>query len=175
MENIAMAVSALCLLGVSPSSILPSLGTYVPPPHRCALVAEINGVSYVDDSKGTNVAATETALSSLPREKIVILGGRGKGEDYGQLKGALSANARQAILLGEAAAEIASSLEKNGYTNFKIVQNMEEAVEYAAEIALPGDMVLLSPACTSWDMYKNYGERGDHFAALVHRLEQRKS
>lgn len=170
MENVAMAMSALCLSGVSPSSVLPSLGTYVPPPHRCALVAEIGGISYVDDSKGTNVAASATALSSLPGRKVVILGGRGKGEDYGQLKSALIANARRAILMGEAAAEIADALEKNGYTNFQIVKDMEEAVKYAAEIALPGDMVLLSPACTSWDMYKNYGERGDHFASLVRRM-----
>lgn len=172
MENVAMAMAALHLLGIDPLSALSALGTYTPPPHRCALVAEIEGVSYVDDSKGTNVAATVTALASLPGKKIVILGGRGKGEDYGQLKVALQANARWAILIGEAAPEIANALKKNGYTDFSIVEGMEEAVKNAAERALPGDMVLLSPACTSWDMYKNYGERGDHFASLVRRRQE---
>lgn len=176
MENVAMAMSALYLLGIDPSSVLPALGAYVPPPHRCAFVAEIDGVSYVDDSKGTNVAATVTALASLPGKKVIILGGRGKGEDYGQLKDALQANARWAILMGEAASEIANDLKKNGYDDFSIAGGMEEAVENAASRALPGDMVLLSPACTSWDMYKNYGERGDHFASLVRgRQESRRS
>lgn len=170
MENVAMAMSAVNLLGIEPSSVLPALGTYVPPPHRCALVAEIGGISYVDDSKGTNVAATVTALASLPRKKIVILGGRGKGEDYSQLKDALRENARWAILFGEAAPEIAAALSGSGYGDFTTVSDIEEALREAAKRALAGDMVLLSPACTSWDMYKNYGERGDHFASLVRGL-----
>lgn len=173
MENIAMAMSALSILGADPSSALPALGNYVPAPHRCAPVAEIAGVSYVDDSKGTNVAATMTALASLPGRKIIILGGRGKGEDYGQLKDALQANARWAVLVGEAAPEIANALRERGYDDFSTAGNMEDAVDDAAARALPGDMVLLSPACTSWDMYRNYGERGDHFASLVRsRLER---
>ncbi len=172
MENVAMAMAAVNLLGVEPSRVLPALGTYVPPPHRCALVAEVGGVSYVDDSKGTNVAATVTALTSLPGKKVVILGGRGKGEDYSQLKDALRENARWAILLGEAAPAIADALRGNRYNDFSMVADMEEAVQKATERALPGDMVLLSPACTSWDMYKNYGERGDHFASLVRRMQE---
>jgi len=171
MENVAMALSALCLLGVEPSGVRGALGSYTPPPHRCAFVAEVNGVTYVDDSKGTNVAASETALASLPGKKVVILGGKGKGEDYGRLADSLRKNAIWAILIGEAAAEIAESLRTNGYTKFTVTKDMQEAVTQATSKARRGDMVLLSPACTSWDMYNNYGERGDHFASLVRELE----
>ena len=96
-----------------------------------------------------------------------ILGGRGKGEDYANLLPAVREQAKQVLLIGEAAGEIGEALHEGGYGNVTFAANMEEAVKLAVKMAEVGDVVLLSPACTSWDAYKNYGERGDHFASLV--------
>ncbi|MDR3254787.1 MAG: UDP-N-acetylmuramoyl-L-alanine--D-glutamate ligase [Synergistaceae bacterium] len=170
MENVAMAMAAVSALGVNPKTARNGLASYVPPPHRCSMALVAGGVKYIDDSKGTNVAATVTALSSIDGRKIIILGGRGKGEDYGALVAPLLMYAKSAILIGEASGEIANALEKGGYKNFTIASGMEEAVRSAHSSAAPGDVVLLSPACTSWDAYNNYGERGEHFASLVREI-----
>jgi UDP-N-acetylmuramoylalanine--D-glutamate ligase len=167
MENVAMAMAAVGELGFYVSSARKALKTFVPPPHRCSLVLSRGGVKYIDDSKGTNVAATVTALSSLDGRKVIILGGKGKGEDYGELAAALMKFAKFAFLIGEAAREIAEAIAAKGFRDFAMADGMEDAVRRACSIALPGDVVLLSPACTSWDSYKNYGERGEHFASLV--------
>jgi UDP-N-acetylmuramoylalanine--D-glutamate ligase len=170
MENAAMAMAAVGELGFYVSSARKALKTFVSPPHRCSLVLSKDGVKYIDDSKGTNVAATVTALSSLEGGKIVILGGRGKGEDYGKLAAPLKKFAKFALLIGEVSGDIGKAIAAKGYSDFAIADGMEDAVRRACFIALPGDVVLLSPACTSWDSYKNYGERGDHFATLVREI-----
>jgi UDP-N-acetylmuramoylalanine--D-glutamate ligase len=170
MENTAMAMAAICLLGFGADRARKALEKYVPPPHRCSLVLELDGARYIDDSKGTNVAATVTALSSIPGRKLVILGGRGKGEDYRALVDPLKRFAKRAFLIGEAAEEIALILRKGGFMDFSATSGMEEAVSMARAAAEPGDVVLLSPACTSWDAYKNYGERGDHFASIARKM-----
>jgi UDP-N-acetylmuramoylalanine--D-glutamate ligase len=169
MENIAMAMAVVKLLGLDESSARASLGSFDAPPHRCKLVLEHNGVRYIDDSKGTNIAASSTAMSSIEGPHIVILGGRGKGEDYANLAGPLRKFAKLALLIGEAAKEIASSLTQCNCTNFIEAGDLENAVRIASNEAVPGDSVLLSPACTSWDAYKNYSERGEHFASLVRK------
>jgi UDP-N-acetylmuramoylalanine--D-glutamate ligase len=168
LENAAMAAAAVKLLGrggAGPASA--ALPTFTPPPHRCGLVAVSNGVRYVDDSKGTNIAAAVAAMTSIEGRKIIILGGRGKGEDYGELVQPLRENAKLAILIGEEADAIERALESGGYDRCRKAGDMESAVRTAAGAAEPGDVVLLSPACTSWDAYRNYNERGDHFASLV--------
>lgn len=167
MENVAFAAAALFLSGEDLKAARSSLASYDPPPHRCALVLTEGGVRYIDDSKGTNVTASVTALTSIEGRKIVILGGRGKGEDYANLLPAVREQAKQVLLIGEAAGEIGEALHEGGYGNVTFAANMEEAVKLAVKMAEVGDVVLLSPACTSWDAYKNYGERGDHFASLV--------
>jgi UDP-N-acetylmuramoylalanine--D-glutamate ligase len=170
MENIAMAMVAVGELGFDLSSARKALASYVPPPHRCSLVLTADGVRYIDDSKGTNIAACATALSAIEGKKIIILGGRRKGEDFSRLVAPLKNFAKHAILIGEASEEIAEALSREGYADFTQAGEMEEAVRLASSIAALGDVVLLSPACTSWDAYKNYGERGDHFASLVKRI-----
>jgi UDP-N-acetylmuramoylalanine--D-glutamate ligase len=170
MENVAMAMAVVCLLGADTAGARRKLASHVPPPHRCALVAVSGGVKYVDDSKGTNIAATVTAMSSRDGKKVVILGGKGKGEDYAALLDPLRSHARWAVLIGEEADKIASALEEGAYREYSRASGMEEAVRLASERASAGDVVLLSPACTSWDMYKNYGERGDHFARVVKKM-----
>jgi UDP-N-acetylmuramoylalanine--D-glutamate ligase len=170
MENAAMALAAVRLLGFDTEAARKSLASYTPPPHRCKLVLETGGVRYIDDSKGTNIAASVAAMSSIEGPHIVILGGRGKGEDYSGLVEPLRMYAKRALLIGEAAGEIAGAFDKSGYTNYHMAGDLESAVKIAAADARPGDSVLLSPACTSWDAYKNYHERGEHFASAVMKL-----
>jgi UDP-N-acetylmuramoylalanine--D-glutamate ligase len=171
MENAAMAMAAAGLLGLDVEAARGGLGTYVPPPHRCSLVlTSAHGVRYIDDSKGTNVAAAVTAMSSIEGRKIIILGGRGKGENYSVLAEPLKKFAKWAFLMGEASEDIAAALRAEGYDKFSQVNGLEDAVRGASLAASHGDVVLLSPACTSWDVYKNYGERGDHFASLVREM-----
>lgn len=175
MENVAMSLAAVKLSCADAKSARALLASYVPPPHRCALVAEIDGVRYVDDSKGTNIAATVTALSSIDGTKVIILGGKGKGEDYSTLLPTLREYARWAVLIGEEKDKIAEALDKGGFASYTKSNGMENAVRSASEKAERGDVVLLSPACTSWDMYRNYGERGDHFAAVAKKMGEDRS
>lgn len=174
LENTAMALASIYLLGQKlpgPSVI----SAYEPPRHRCALAGSVRGVTFVDDSKGTNVAATVTAMGSLEGNKIMILGGQGKGEDYAPLADAVLRYAKFAVLLGEEKEKIALALEAAGFRTFTKAGTMAEAVEAAYGKAVAGDTVLLSPACTSWDMYPNYGARGDHFCEIVKGIIERES
>ncbi|MBQ7069091.1 MAG: UDP-N-acetylmuramoyl-L-alanine--D-glutamate ligase, partial [Synergistaceae bacterium] len=134
---------------------------------RCELAGIIDGVKYIDDSKGTNVAATVTAMKSIKGRKIIILGGQGKGEDYTDLANAVKSECDFAVLIGEEAPKIQKSLETAGFENFKNVSTMEDAVKVSHDMAKSGMVVLLSPACTSWDMYKSYKARGEHFCKIV--------
>jgi UDP-N-acetylmuramoylalanine--D-glutamate ligase len=168
MENIAMAMAAVNMLGLG-AAARAALPSYTAPAHRCSLVLEKNGVRYIDDSKGTNVAASVAAMSAIKGPHIVILGGRGKGENYGALAEPLKKYAKYAYLIGEAAEEIGTSLSSGGFDDYSVSGDMENAVKKAVSSALPGDSVLLSPACTSWDAYRNYNERGDHFAELARK------
>ena len=170
LENIAMALAAAHLLRVGIPDVRKALADFKPLPHRCELVATIDGVAYVDDSKGTNVAASVTAMTSVKGRKIVILGGKGKGEDYGLLAETVVKEADAAILMGVEKGRIEAALKKVGYTPAYGVENMEEAVSLARTLARPGMVVLLSPACTSWDMYESYKKRGEHFRAVVQSL-----
>ncbi len=167
LENAAMSVAAFSLLDGNIRSVKPSLASFKAPSHRCELIAVIDGVSYINDSKGTNVAATVTALSSLTGSKVVILGGKGKGEDYTLLASAVSKEAVGAVLIGEERYRIRDALEEAGFKAFREAQTMKEAVGIAKGMAKRGDVVLLSPACTSWDMYANYKERGEDFKRSV--------
>lgn len=171
LENTAMATAALSCCGITvPSCLLP---TYTPPGHRCAYAGESRGITFVDDSKGTNVAASITAMSSLPNRKVVILGGKGKGEDYAPLAEAVKEHASWAVLLGAEKERIAAALDTAGFAAYSFAADMDRAVEEAYGKAEAGETVLLSPACTSWDMYPNYGARGDHFARVAAEIIKR--
>lgn len=169
LENLAMTASTLILGGVPCSNLTKQLSDFIPLPHRCTFVAEINGVRYIDDSKGTNVAASATALTSIHGPKVVILGGQGKGEDYSPLAEAVKKEARVAIVLGAEKKPIVTALEGAGFARHIEVDSMEDAVKAAMALSLPGETVLLSPACTSWDMYPSYKKRGEHFQHLVNK------
>jgi len=171
LENIAMALTAAYLLNAWPAEKIKTiLDGFQPLPHRCELAGTINGVIYVDDSKGTNVAASVAAMTSIKGRKIVILGGKGKGEDYALLAEAVKREAEAAVLIGEEKGRIEAALKNTGFNTVHKTASMEEAVKTAGALAKPGMTVLLSPACTSWDMYENYKKRGEHFCAIVRNM-----
>jgi UDP-N-acetylmuramoylalanine--D-glutamate ligase len=164
-EN-AMAAAAVCLArGLPADAVRAGLASFGGVAHRMEEVARRDGVLYVNDSKATNVASAVVALASFPPGTVhAILGGRGKGSDYGPLARAVGESARAAYLIGEAADEIRAALE-----SVEVVDagDLATAVAAAREAARPGDVVLLSPACASFDQYRSFEERGDHFRALV--------
>ncbi len=174
LENAAMAAASFLLKGGEENTLQTALRTFKAPSHRCEPVGVVDGVSFIDDSKGTNVAATVAALTSLDGRKVIILGGKGKGEDYGSLADAVQGRSESVILLGEEAPRIKMALKSKGYTKIIEAADMKEAVSKAFEVSSPGGIVLLSPACTSWDMYSNYAEKGEDFRKCVLELRQRR-
>jgi UDP-N-acetylmuramoylalanine--D-glutamate ligase len=162
----AMAAAAAALVsGVEPRAIEAALAEFAGLPHRMEFVAESGGVTYIDDSKGTNVASVVEALAAVPAPIILIAGGMDKGGDYGRLRGPLGEKVRRLILIGAARDTMRAALE--GATEIELVQTLGEAVRRAAAAASRGDTVLLSPACSSFDQFKNYAERGRIFQELV--------
>lgn len=172
-HNVANALAALALghaVNISMDTMLATLKTFPGLPHRCQWIAERNGVSWYNDSKGTNVGACIAAIKGLGGQgKIILLaGGQGKGADFSGLSEPLSAFARLAILFGEDAALIDEAV-KNAVMTIT-VSSLEDAVRLADSKADAGDVVLLSPACASFDMFKNYEERGEVFIHCVKEL-----
>jgi|JI6StandDraft_1071083.scaffolds.fasta_scaffold64479_2 UDP-N-acetylmuramoylalanine--D-glutamate ligase len=166
----AMAALALCeAVGVAPARLVAPLKSFAGLPHRVETVAEIDGVLYVDDSKGTNVGATLAAIEGMGRKVAIVLGGDGKGQDFSPLKPALEKHGRAVALIGRDAAAIGMALEGSGVPTC-IVGDMAAAVRWLAAQAKPGDCVLLSPACASLDMYKNYAHRAQAFIDAVKGL-----
>lgn len=167
----AMAALALCeAIGVEPARVLPALKAFKGLPHRVETVAEIDGVLYVDDSKGTNVGATLAAIEGMGRKVAIVLGGDGKGQDFSPLKPALEQHGRAVALIGRDAAAIGMALEGSGVPT-RIVGDMAAAVRWLAAQAQSGDCVLLSPACASLDMYRNYAHRAQAFIDAVEGLK----
>lgn len=170
----ALAALALChALGLPLAPLLHGLRAYQGEPHRVERIASIDGVDYIDDSKGTNVGATVAALEGLGRRVVLIAGGDGKGQDFSPLAAPVVRHARAVFLIGKDAAKIRSAIA-NAVCNSEITladcSTLEEAVRAASEVAHAGDAVLLSPACASLDMFRDYRHRADVFAAAVARL-----
>jgi UDP-N-acetylmuramoylalanine--D-glutamate ligase len=168
-ENAAAATAAARAVGVPDVAIAQALATFPGVEHRIETVAERDGVLFVNDSKATNVAAALRALASFPgRRKHVILGGRGKRESYAALAAAFGPGDR-AYLIGEAAAELAAALVEAGIP-FVVAGELENALGAAAHAAARGDVVLLSPACASFDQFRSFEHRGEEFRRLVQNL-----
>ena len=174
LHNAANALAALALCraaGLPLAPLLEALHGFRGLPHRLEQVALIGDVIYYDDSKGTNVGATVAALQGLGRQAVLIAGGDGKGQDFSPLKPAVAAHARMVVLIGCDAVKIAGALEGSGVP-MQAANDMHEAVRVAASAALPGDAVLLSPACASFDMFRNYVHRAEVFVAAVRGLQK---
>jgi UDP-N-acetylmuramoylalanine--D-glutamate ligase len=167
-ENISAAVMAALAAGGNASDIQIALNRFKGLSHRIEFVQTLNGVSYVDDSKATNVDAVYRALESFQEPVVLIMGGRDKGGDYRILAKVIQDHAKHLILLGEASELIAAALGDLLPTTS--ASSMQEAVTTAYHVAAPGDVVLLSPACSSFDMFRSYVHRGDVFQGEVKRL-----
>lgn len=173
-HNIANALAALAIgaaAGLPTDAMLAALRDFRGLPHRCERVAQFAGVTWVNDSKGTNIGATEAALSGLGGERDIVLiaGGQGKGADFSALRGAVQRHCRALVLIGEDAPQLAAALQD--CTETQRVDSLEAAVQAAAELAQPGDTVLLSPACASFDMFAGFAARGAAFIDAVRALE----
>ena len=171
LHNAANALAALALgeaLGLPQAVLLEELVSFPGLPHRTQWVADVRGVTYIDDSKGTNVGATLAAVAGLPGPLLLILGGEGKNQDFGALRAALAGKVRLAVLIGRDAPLIEGALR--GACPLERATSLPAAVQAAARAASAGDTVLLSPACASFDMFKDYAERGAVFAAAVREL-----
>ncbi|HEU4534960.1 MAG TPA: UDP-N-acetylmuramoyl-L-alanine--D-glutamate ligase, partial [Polyangiaceae bacterium] len=167
--NVAAAVALAGAMGATRAAIAGALGAARPLPHRVEPAGERRGVRYYDDSKGTNVGASVAALRGLAEARAVLIaGGRDKGGDYGPLVEALRAKGRALVLIGEAAERIAGAAR--GALPIEHAASMDDAVERASRLARPGDAVLLSPACSSFDMFRDYHDRGAAFVRAVRAL-----
>ncbi len=172
LHNALNALAALALvrsLGLGWANMLHALRDYAGEPHRTEFVRSIGGVDFVDDSKGTNVGATVAALDGMESKAVLIAGGLGKGQDFTPLIRVVREHARALVLIGQDAALIEQALAPSGIA-VKHATTMADAVRTGFGLAQPGDTVLLSPACASMDMFKNYGHRGRCFVEEVQEL-----
>lgn len=165
LENVLAAVTVSMLAGCAPQEIRQAVSEFRAVEHRLELVTTINGVTFYNDSKATNVDATIKALESFPGNIHIILGGKDKGSDYTVLKPLLRERAKRAYLIGAAAQKIRSQIQ--GSTSLSDSGTLERAVRQAFEAATPGDVVVLAPACASFDQFENYEQRGRIFKELV--------
>lgn len=166
----AMAALALCdALEVPREGALKGLREFRGLPHRVEPVATVHGVTYFDDSKGTNVGATVAALKGMTQPVVLIAGGEGKGQDFAPLGEAVRDHARGVVLIGRDARILEQALQGSGVP-VGMATSLEEAVHIASRMAQPGDGVLMSPACASFDMFRNYLHRAEVFVAEVHAL-----
>jgi UDP-N-acetylmuramoylalanine--D-glutamate ligase len=173
LHNAANALAALALgdaVGLPVPAMLNALESFPGLPHRSEWIADVAGVRYIEDSKGTNVGATIAAVAGMAGPLVMIAGGEGKGQDFTPLAQAFRGKVRHMVLIGKDAPAVAAALA--GVCPTETVASMPEAVIAATRVARAGDTVLLSPACASLDMFRDYGHRGDVFAAAVHDLER---
>ncbi len=172
LHNAANALASLAMcdaLELSRPACLQALRDFPGLPHRSQWVADVNDIRFVDDSKGTNVGATLAAVAGMPGSLVVIAGGQGKGQDFKPLAQAFRGKVRHVVLLGQDAEQLDAALQGVATTQF--ARDMKEAVQLAANAARAGETVLLSPACASLDMFRDYSHRGDVFAAAVRELQ----
>lgn len=170
-EN-ALAAAAICYYaGIDVSVISETLKAFAGVEHRIEFCGEVNGVKYYNDSKGTNVDAAVTALRALEKNVILIAGGDGKSQDFEPFIENFNGSVKHMVLIGRDAKLIAEAADKCGFKDYSFGKDMEECVKICHELAVEGDNVLLSPACASWDMYKNFEQRGDHFKGIVAKLK----
>ena len=167
-ENLMAALGVGHLMGLGFNLMVPPLAAYTPQPHRCELVGAVGGVDYVNDSKATNIDALEKALLSETRPVVLIAGGKDKGFEFGSITGLIAQKVHHAVLIGEMAGRIAALWRSR--VPCEEAPSLADAVQRASAHARPGDVVLFSPGTSSFDMFKNYADRGNQFRNLVQSL-----
>ncbi|MBQ5955361.1 MAG: UDP-N-acetylmuramoyl-L-alanine--D-glutamate ligase, partial [Firmicutes bacterium] len=169
-EN-ALAAAAICFFaGIDTETIINTLKAFGGVEHRLEFVKDLSGVSYYNDSKGTNTDATLIAIRALKENIILIAGGDAKSQDFTEMAKELHGPVKHVLLFGRDRGMIKEALDKAGYTSYSEHSDLGECVKRAHDMAVAGDKVLLSPACASWDMYPNFEVRGKHFKDLVNEL-----
>lgn len=169
-ENLLCGSLLAFLAGVGTEDIAAAIRTFAGVRHRMEEIATPGGVLYINDSKATNPDSAIKALESFSQKVILIAGGRNKGSQFDELAGVIKQRVKELILVGESSEEIRASVMKAGFTNIHMVTDFPAVVKTAAGLAREGDVVMLSPACASWDMFDNYEQRGDLFCQLVRDL-----
>lgn len=172
LENALAATATAYFAGVDVEGIKKALITFAGVEHRIEKCGVVNGVTYINDSKGTNPDAAIKAIQAVDGKVILIAGGYDKGADYTEFVNALAGKVKHVILMGKTAVKIKNACEKAGFDKTVIVKDMKDCVKEAARIAGSGETVLLSPACASWDMYDNFETRGRDFKNCVRSLEK---
>lgn len=172
LENVLCAVAMSYLYGARPAMISDALKTFTGVRHRMEEVIYHQGVLYVNDSKATNPESAIKALQSFDQPIILIAGGRNKGSDFAEFARVIAEKVRELIIMGEARSEIKDAVMKTSFRNIHEVNDLTEAVRLASQLAVAGDVVLLSPACASWDQFPSYENRGDLFCELARSLSQ---
>ena len=167
-ENVMATLAVGLARGLAFEQMVPPLQSYEPRPHRCEFVRDVGGVSYINDSKATNLDAVEKALLAQNRRVVLIAGGKDKGFTFETLRPLVSEKARRVILIGEMATRICQDWKEA--VPCEIANSLADAVERAHTVAEAGEVVLFSPGTSSFDMFKSYADRGDQFRALVHAL-----
>ena len=173
LENALAAAAIAYFGGIDPAIITNVLKEFAGVEHRIELCRTVSGVRFVNDSKGTNTDAAIKAIEAMKENIILIAGGYDKGATYEEFVEAFPGRVKALVLLGKTAPKIRAAAEESGFTNIYMCSDMEECVNKSYEIAEEGDVVLLSPACASWDMYPNFEERGRHFKECADRLERK--
>lgn len=169
-ENV-LAASAICFFaGIDVSVIAETVKNFAGVEHRIEYCGTVDDVDYFNDSKGTNVDAAVIAIKALKDRIILIAGGDGKSQNFDELAEHFKGSVKELVLLGRDAPQIEEAARKQGFANIHNCKDMPECVRKAAELAEPGDKVLLSPACASWDMYDNYEQRGKHFKECLKEM-----
>ncbi|WP_408955843.1 UDP-N-acetylmuramoyl-L-alanine--D-glutamate ligase [Natroniella sp. ANB-PHB2] len=172
LENTLGAIAISLLLGVKKEVLIKTLREFGGVDHRIESVAVVDGVEYINDSKGTNPVAATKAVETFEQPLILIAGGKDKGSDFSNFAETIAEQVKELILLGETASKIEQSVKRLGYQAIHHVDSIEEAVNLADELAVEGDLVLLSPACASWDMFNSYKERGERFKGTVKKMRR---
>jgi UDP-N-acetylmuramoylalanine--D-glutamate ligase len=167
-ENAMAAIAAARRIGVPPEAVRGALEAFPGLPHRVEFVRRVRDVSWFNDSKGTNVGAVLKCLEGFSEPVVLIAGGKDKGIDFRPLREPLRRKARAAVLFGEARGRMEREL--SGASPLAVVETLDEAVRKAAGLARPGDVVILSPACSSFDQFRNFEERGQAFRKAVKEL-----
>jgi UDP-N-acetylmuramoylalanine--D-glutamate ligase len=178
LSNSLAAAAAAAIIGVPAAAIAATLRTFMGVAHRLQVVGTVAGVTYVNDSKATNVDATLKALTAYSGPVYLILGGKDKGSSFDELAAATEGRVKEAVLIGKAAARLepafaARRAVTERATRYIVLPDLAAAIDHCADVADSGDVVLLSPACASFDQYRSYEHRGEHFIELVNALQAR--
>jgi UDP-N-acetylmuramoylalanine--D-glutamate ligase len=172
LENALAAAAVAYFAGIAPAVIAKTLREFEGVEHRLEFSGEVDGIRFVNDSKGTNPDASIKAIEAMKGNIVLIAGGYDKGSEYDEFIDAFQGKVKHLILLGKTAPKIKETAERHGFTNITMCRDMGECVKTGYKLAAPGDTVLLSPACASWDMYTCFEQRGEHFKNCVRDLEK---